>query len=83
MAESREMIPQGGDAVALAAFQLAQSLVIHLIDANILTREAAASILRDGVNSELRTADAKCNTTSDAAAHILEIFARMIEKKAM
>ena len=79
--DRREMIPQGQAAVSLAAFQLTQSLTIFLIDAGILPAAQAVEIIRGAALSELHTADEHPQPASDAAAHILELFPKGLEKK--
>lgn len=83
MATKREKIhlDDAAAATALAAFQLAQSITIYLIDAKILAPAVAVAIIRDAATSEEDAMDDMGGRQNAAAAHILSVFGKLIAEK--
>jgi hypothetical protein len=76
-----EDIPDGAAAAALASWRLTQKLTAFLIENNFLPAGHAVAMIRDAARSEQGAMDETWAPENEAAAHLLELLAKALERK--
>jgi hypothetical protein len=81
MTTKLENVPDGAGAAGIAAFGMAQKLMLYLIESKLLTAEHAVGMLRDQIETHQTVMDETGAGRNETVAHILRKFEGMIQTK--